>query len=173
MTQDKFEEEYKKLLLPLGMFALRIIGDVDDSNDVVQSVFLKTWNKITEGDCPENLKTYLYTAVRNASLKFIETKARYEVEAVESYPEVTDVSIDTSERDARLWRAIESLPERCREIFLMCKRDGLSYRQVAEELSITEKTVENQMSKALKSLRAAYGIKSGSRNIPIFFLQFL
>lgn len=173
MTQDKFEEEYKKLLLPLGMFALRIIGDVDDSNDVVQSVFLNTWNRMTEGENPGNLKAYLYTAVRNASLKFIENRDCRPTTAVGTYPEVSEESIDTSERDARLWRAIGGLPERCREIFLMCKRDGFSYREIAEELSISEKTVENQMSKALKTLRKAYGLTSGSGNIPIFFLQFL
>ncbi len=59
-------------------------------------------------------------------------------------------------------------------IFLLCKRDGLSYKDVASELSISEKTVENQMTKAMKSLRKAYGIASDSNiQINIFFLPFL
>lgn len=59
----------------------------------------------------------------------------------------------SSFREAKLWTAIELLPERCREIFLMSKRDGMTYREIAEELNLSEKTVEHQISKALKTLR--------------------
>ena len=60
---------------------------------------------------------------------------------------------ESSFREAELWTAIELLPERCREIFLMSKRDGMTYREIAEELNLSEKTVEHQISKALKTLR--------------------
>ena len=64
----------------------------------------------------------------------------------------------------RLWTAIDSLPERCREIFLMSKRDGLKYEDIADELGISENTVRNQISKALKIL------KEGSQKIISYFL---
>ena len=88
---------------------------------------------------------------------------------------MSDDVIDTSERDARLWKAVEDLPVRCRKVFLLCKRDGLSYREVAQTLGISEKTVENHVSKAMKALRKAYGLNDGDRslNISIFFLPFL
>jgi RNA polymerase sigma-70 factor (ECF subfamily) len=54
---------------------------------------------------------------------------------------------------ARLWTAIDALPDRCREVFLMAKRDGMTYREIAEELGISERTVEHQVSKALHLLR--------------------
>ncbi|ROT18154.1 sigma-70 family RNA polymerase sigma factor [Muribaculaceae bacterium Isolate-113 (HZI)] len=174
MTAKEFDKEYRRLLLPLGMYALRIIGSVGDSEDVVQTVFLKTWDRIRAGFEPENLKAYLYMAVRNASLRHLSAKADELTDDIEDAAEVTEEDVDTSERDARLWKAVEELPERCRMIFLLCKRDGLSYKDVASELSISEKTVENQMTKAMKSLRKAYGIKS-DRNVQIniFFLPFL
>ena len=62
-------------------------------------------------------------------------------------------AMDSSTREAELWTTIEQLPERCREIFLMSKRDGMTYREIAEELQLSEKTVELQISKALKILR--------------------
>ena len=58
-----------------------------------------------------------------------------------------------SERDARLWDAIDRLPPERKKIFLLSKRDGLKYQEIAEELNLSVKTVENQMSKALKALR--------------------
>ena len=61
--------------------------------------------------------------------------------------------IERSERDARLWKVIDELPLERRKIFLMCKRDGMRYQEIAAELHISIKTVENQMGKALKTLR--------------------
>ncbi len=176
MDAKEFEKEYQRLLLPLGLYALKIVENVDDSNDIVQSVFLNTWSRLQEGLETDNLKSYLYRAVRNASLKFLANKNNAPTDNLESLEDVTEEAIDTSERDARLWRAIESLPEKCREVFLLCKRDNLSYREVSEELSISEKTVENHMTKAMKALREAYGL-SGSHtpnlHMDIFFLPFL
>ena len=72
-------------------------------------------------------------------------------------PDVEDTSeeedILRSERDARLWDAIDRLPPERKKIFLLSKRDGLKYQEIAEELNLSVKTVENQMSKALKALR--------------------
>lgn len=69
------------------------------------------------------------------------------------WPEPTEEDIDTSERDARLWKALDELPPRCRTVFLMSKRDSMSNREIAEELSISIKTVENQITKAYSRLR--------------------
>lgn len=69
------------------------------------------------------------------------------------WPEPTEDDIDTSQRDARLWEALNELPQRCRTIFLMSKRDAMSHREIAEELSISIKTVENQITKAYTRLR--------------------
>ena len=75
-----------------------------------------------------------------------------------------DEAKSRSEKEARLWTAIDNLPEKCRKIFLMSKRDGMKYRKIAEELCISEKTVEHQISKALKRLQ-------GSRD-EILFVMF-
>ncbi|MDE6336757.1 MAG: sigma-70 family RNA polymerase sigma factor, partial [Muribaculaceae bacterium] len=82
--------------------------------------------------------------------------------------DVDEETIDTSVRDARIWKAIDELPERCREVFLMSKRDGFSNDEIAEELGISVKTVKNQMTKAFSRLRDA--LSSGHKP---FFLPFL
>ena len=85
-----------------------------------------------------------------------------------SISEICEEVIDTSFRDARIWKAIDELPEKCREIFLMSKRDGLTNAEIAEEMNISIKTVKNQMTKAFARLRES--LSTGHKP---FFLPFL
>lgn len=172
MNPREFEKEYNRLLLPLGMYALRIVMDVSEAEDIVQNVFVNVWNHIQQGYEPENLKSYLYRAVRNASLKFLFKEEKNTEEDIENAEDVTEEAVDTSERDARLWQAVNALPPKCREVFLMSKRDNYSYKEIAEALGISVKTVENHLTKAMKSLREAYGLRDNVKvnHLSIFFL---
>ena len=118
---------------PLCLYALHYLNDVDASEDVVQEAFGVLWEKLSAGKKIVNQKSYLYTVVRNRCLDIIR-KGRSQVEA-------------------RLWTAIDSLPDKCREIFLMSKRDGYKQEEIARELGISLQTVKNQVSKALKILK--------------------
>ena len=164
-TQD-FEQQFNRLYMPLGMYALRILDDVDEAQDVVQEAFGAVWELISGGTDIAAFKSYMYRSVHNLAL--MRLRSRKAMVDVEEIGEITDEAIDTSERDARLWHAIDKLPERCRNIFLLSKRDGLTYAEIADELGISVKTVENQMSKAFERLRGALG---GSKSV--FFLPFL
>lgn len=172
MTPREFEKEYNRLLLPLGMYALRMVMNVSEAEDIVQNAFVNVWNRIQASEEPGNLKSYLYRAVRNASLKFL-AKEKNTDEDIENAEDVAEEEIDTSERDARLWQAVSELPPKCREVFLMSKRDNYSYQEIADVLGISIKTVENHITKAMKSLRKAYGIKDKSISIPIFFFPII
>ena len=147
ITTQEFEHHFKSLYKPLCLFALRYTDQVDDAEDIVQQAFADVWDKNRAGNVIGNLKAYLYQAVRNRSLSFTS----------QPVPDVEDTSeeedILRSERDARLWDAIDRLPPERKKIFLLSKRDGLKYQEIAEELNLSVKTVENQMSKALKALR--------------------
>ncbi len=168
MYNRDFEKNFRRLYLPLGMYALRLCGNTAQAEDIVQEAFMKLWAKIEEGLEISDFKAYAYGAVRNEALHWLRDSGRRE-EAVDSLPEVSDDQIDTSERDAALWRAIEALPERCRRVFLLSKRDGLSHAEIADEMGISVKTVENQITKAYSRLR---GELAGFR-MPVVFLPFL
>ena len=92
------------------------------------------------------------------------------LQTTECIADIEDLSeeeqIYQSERDARLWAAIDGLPAERKKIFLLSKRDGLKYQEIAEELQISIKTVENRMGKALKTLR-------GNCHTDLLFLFFL
>lgn len=167
MNPGLFQKEYERLFMPLCMFALRITGDIETAHDTVQSAFISAWERV---DRIDNLKAYMYLSVRNSAISAACDTARYYDMTHAALEDVPQEDIDTSERDALLWNAIDSLPDRCREIFLMSKRDGMSYRDIALELGISEKTVENQITKALHKLR---GDGSLSGYSSIWFLPFL
>lgn len=166
MTTKEFEIFFRRLYLPLGMYALRIVDDADIAEDMVQEAFLITWEKLESGLEISNFKAFMYKCVRNECLTYLSSQKDKVGE--EFIPEAGEEEIDTSFRDARIWKAIDELPEKCREIFLMSKRDGYSNEDIADELGISIKTVKNQMTKAFSRLREA--LSNGHKP---FFLPFL
>lgn len=166
MTIREFEAYFRRLYLPLGMYALRIVDDADVAEDMVQEAFMNTWERLDGGLEISNFKAFMYRSVRNECLSYLSSLK--EKVGEEFIPEAGEEEIDTSFRDARIWKAIDELPEKCREIFLMSKRDGYSNEEIADELGISIKTVKNQMTKAFSRLREA--LNSGHKP---FFLPFL
>lgn len=173
MSREKeFEYYFKRFYTPLGMYVMRFCDNADEAEDIVQESFSTVWQRFASEKFPENLKSYLYRVAHNITIDYIRCRSskesRISLEEMEAM-EVTEEVIDTSERDARLWIAISKLPARCRQVFLMSKRDGLTRAEIAAELNISTKTVENQITKAFKLLRDDLEPSKGK----IFFLPFL
>lgn len=108
-------------------------------------------------------KSFLYTAVHNACIDYLRRQhpevlsfEPYDLDGIISDDEAQSQSVEES----KLWTAIDSLPTRQREIFLMSKRDGMTYAEIAQELNLSIKTVEHQVSKALRKLRSDSNISS-------------
>ena len=152
ISASEFEAQFKSLYRPLCLLALRYTDRIDEAEDIVQQAFADVWDKSVAGLFIGNLKAYLFQAVRNRSLDAVQSANRETPldELPDDTPDLSgDEAMARAERDARLWQAIDDLPAERRRIFLMAKRDGLSYREIADELRLSIKTVENQMSKAL------------------------
>ena len=153
--QRYFSTQFHNYYRPLCLFALRLLDNADEAEDVVQDTFAALWEKRDTLHKIVSIKSYLYTAVRNNCLMKLRSKKEFEiVEELQLVDEYTreDV-IARAEVEAKLWKIIDELPERQREIFLMAKRDGMAYREIAEETGLSVKTVENHVTRALKSLR--------------------
>ena len=136
-------------------FSRKILGDEEDAREVVQKVFLALWEKREEMDLSTSLKSYLFTSVHNRSLNVIRDRKKFSDEEVPEVVGEWDVSaqIESMELEKKIGEAISGLPEKCREIFELNRFEGLKYGEIADHLGISVKTVENQMSKALKVLR--------------------
>lgn len=160
-TGDK--EAFKKLFLeyydPLSNFAWRYIKSVHIAEELVQEAFLSIWESREMLDSSKNIKSYLYQIVRNKALNHLKHK-----DVVEKYNTQIDwlnsVSIsqmhDFDEQPEFIeaaQEAIESLPDGARRIYKLHRKDGLTYKEIAEVLDISIRTVESQMSRALEKLR--------------------
>ena len=147
---------FQQLYRPLCIYALHYLQDTDASEDVVQDAFVRLIEKMQDGHQVDNTKSYLYTSVRNSCIDILRKGKQTEsvILPQDTNGPITDEeAAERSLHEAELWTAIDTLPKRCREVFLMAKRDGRKYREIAETLNISEKTVEHQVSKALKILR--------------------
>jgi len=155
MDKQAFEKLFRNYFTPLMAFSRRILGDEDDAREVVHQVFIKLWERRGEIDLSTSLKSYLFTAVNNRSLNVIRDRKKFSSEEVPEMAGEWDVSaqIESMELEEKIRGAIDSLPERCRVIFELNRFDGLKYAEIATQLDISVKTVENQISKALKILR--------------------
>ena len=154
-----FERLFRDFFPPLMAFARKILRDEDDAREVVHQVFINLWEKRNEVDLSTSLKSYLFTSVHNRSLNMIRDRKKFSSEEVPDVAGDWDVSaqIESMELEGKIREAIDSLPEKCREIFELNRFEGMKYSEIAGQLNISVKTVENQISKALKILREQLG----------------
>lgn len=153
----ELEKLFNAYYSPVLLYSLTIVKNRDDAEDIVQQAFISLWQKMSAADFHTSARAYLYKTVYHSSLDFLKhekVKKRHEAEVLHYDAEPLDAYKNEEETlYTKLDEAIEALPEQCRRIFKMSRFDGLTYKEIAVELAISEKTVENQMGKALKTLR--------------------
>ncbi|SMD11220.1 RNA polymerase sigma factor [Pedobacter nyackensis] len=143
----------------LNYFVLRTAKSSALAEDVVHDTFIKVWENREKIDCEQQFKPYLYTIARRHLLNLLK-RAQHEVNIMEeikkstvSEENATELLIDYTESSSIFMEAINSLPVQRKEVFIRCRIQGLTYKQAAEELGVSESTVNNQMVKALKTIR--------------------
>ncbi len=150
-----FDRHYKTLL---GT-AVNILKNVDAAKDAVQDVFLQIWKKRDTLEVKTSFAAYLKRAVINRCFNQIKSqKPMVSAEQLEqkegNLASIID-NLEAADLQDAIKKALDRLPERCRLIFVMKRMEDLSHKEIAEKLDISPKTIENQMTKALKVLRAA------------------
>ncbi len=139
-------------------FSCRYVHDTQIAENIVQDVFLKIWSAREELNPSLNIKSYLFTLVKNDSLKNLRSESVKERAAdklqslIPDNPTPED-ALDEKEVTTAIQQAVAALPEKCNIIFCMNRYDHLTYKEIAELQKISIKTVETQMGRALKSLR--------------------
>ncbi len=154
-----FEETFRKYYQSLCNYANSILKEMDEAEEVVQNLFLSIWEKRSDLEISISLKSYLYRAVHNHCLnriKHLKVREEYQQYAVNFYDasyESVSQTVMKNELETKIEEAIKKLPEQCRLIFRMSRFEELKYHEIAEQLELSPKTVENQIGKALKILR--------------------
>jgi RNA polymerase sigma-70 factor (ECF subfamily) len=152
-----FEQLFKTYYSHLCLFATKILADNNSAEEIVQDFFVKLWEKRKEIFIDSSLKNYLFRSVKNLCLNHIKhnhIKIQH-AKRVISEAETNQYNDNFIEINLiqEIEESIESLPEKRREIFRLSREEGLKYREIAEKLNISIKTVEAQMGLAIKSLR--------------------
>jgi|TARA_R110000737_G_scaffold353010_1_gene401730 RNA polymerase sigma-70 factor (ECF subfamily) len=159
LDKNRFKEVFKKYYNPLCNYASTIVKDHKMAQDVVQDVFTKLWDKRDNVSIDSNEKSYLFQAVKNRSLEILRKQKNDQKVSTADYK---DLYVDGSEIDEQarkymlkefLYKSIRQLPPKCQEIFVMNKVNGLTYNEIALDLDISVKTVENHIGKAYRKLR--------------------
>jgi len=154
-----FESLFKQYFEPLCAFAKSYVYDLEASKDIVQKAFINLWNNKEKIDSDKPVKSYIYTSVRNLCLNYIRDNKKFKSQILDF--DTVDENLFTAESDAlevdelqiKIDNAISALPDKSRQIFEMSRFEDLKYRQIAEKLGISVKSVEAHMTKALKALK--------------------
>lgn len=136
------------------------MANKEDAEDIVQELFINVWDKGKDDMPEEEFAAYMTTSVKNRSISFLRQKQENTV-SLEDHPSVSAQIAEETHSPEReelpleehLRIALTTLPPKCKEIFLMAKLKGMKYREIAQDLNLSEKTIENQMTKAIKLLR--------------------
>lgn len=154
-----FERVFNQYAESLVRYAETILKNTYEAEDVVQQLFVQFWAKRETVEINTSLKSYLYRATHNSSLNKIkqqgvkENYAAYYTYVGNHVAGSAAQYVEGKEVSEAIGAAIEELPEQCRKVFKMSRFGHLKYQQIADELGISVKTVENQMGKALKHMR--------------------
>jgi len=165
-SKDAFEKLFRLYYAPLCRFASAFLHDPQEAEDLVQDCFFHFWLDKEKTSIHSSVKAYLYSSVRNACLNHLkhrQVEKRYGQRVQEerreqecsNEPELEAKREEEEKLYKRVHQAVEELPEKRKEVFKMVKWERKSYKEVALLLNISVKTVENQMGKALASLREA------------------
>lgn len=164
---SRFEEIYLTYFSKMKHFAKEYVISDEEAENIVQDVFTELWEKREMLTMPVNLIAYLFTTIKNKCLNHLRHKAVIQETTTliqEEYAISLRMNLNSleafdenlfSEQDVEkiISRALDSLSDKCREVFIMSKLQGKKQKQIAEELNISVNTVETQMGIAYKKLR--------------------
>ncbi|HEY8404229.1 MAG TPA: RNA polymerase sigma-70 factor [Flavobacteriales bacterium] len=157
--RGSFETMFRTWYNPLCNYAFSFLGRREESEEIVQNVFVQFWEKREEIEIETSLKSYLYRAVRNTCFNVLKHEkvkrehARYTLERNEHHSSQGGATLLAQELEVKISQALSQLPEQCAIIFKMSRFEEMKYAEIAEKLGLSIKTVENQMGKALRIMR--------------------
>lgn len=156
--KHRFKERFEKNYTFLCKIALGYIDNRDECEDIVQETFISVWNNNKDVLPEKDFTAYMVRAVQNNCISFLRKK-RPQFVSIENGQYFPDSDNDEDNSENRICmedmksEILSILPPKCREVFLMSKLNGMKYKEIAIEMNISDKTVENHMGKAIKIIR--------------------
>lgn len=157
--QEAFRVIYDNYYESLCFYANRMLNNLDESEDVVQNIIIKLWENRENLETIVNVKSYLFRATYNSCLNIISRLGKKQIYQNESWLKLKEIEME--ERDSLVYaelekivnKLIDELPDQCQRVFKMNRFEEKSYKEIAQELNITVKAVEGNISRALQKMR--------------------
>ncbi len=175
-NQKKFRQLMELTSDDLLWFAIGFLKNREISEEIVSDVYVSIWNNRSQLESIINLKSYLFICVRNGCLSHLRKVKNEKIISIDSVSEFNFVRVEGPENDyieketiEQIYAAIETLPCKCKLAFTLAKINGLKYREIAEVLGITEKTVNNHLVLAVKKITELLNVskKPNAKNSPL------
>ena len=162
--REVFDRIFRLYYVQLTNYCMYYVADRDVAEELVQSFFVKLWMRHEDFEIKISLKSYLFKSICNHAYTYLAWQ-KYQKEHNKKAVEILSMSemenpfekLSEKELETLIQQAIEALPEKRREVFLMSRNEGLKNKEIADRLNISVKTVESQMTKALEHLRKVVG----------------
>jgi RNA polymerase sigma-70 factor (ECF subfamily) len=158
-NKQAFETLFIDYYPKLTVFAKKYLNDLDTSREIVQNYFVKLFENHSDIQIQTSLKSYLYSSIRNSCLNYLNQRKLHAGHAdnikfqhKENEIDFTD-TMEQTELEYKIWQEVAGLPDQCKRIFNLSRKEGLKNREIANQLGISKRTVETHISKALKILR--------------------
>jgi len=164
--ESAYKELFYHLYTPLKRFANGFLKLNELSEEIVSDIFIEIWRRRRDLMKIEDLKVYMYISVKNAALKRLQELNKNTIVSLDNFSadftstySTPEEAILTSELMQTIQGAINSLPPRCKLVYKLAKEDKLQYKEIAAILNISVKTIDNQLSAALKKIATAINFR--------------
>ena len=156
--RESFNQVFRRYYSPMVRFCIRYVADSDLASEIVQDLFVKLWSNREKISFNTSFESYMLTSVRNSAITFINKERSHAEANLRVFSEESDntdpsETLQSNNLEESYRKILKDMPEKRREVFLASRYDGLKYSEIAEKLGISQKTVEAQMSVAIKQLK--------------------
>ena len=156
--RESFNQVFRRYYSPMVRFCIRYVADSDLASEIVQDLFVKLWSNREKISFNTSFESYMLASVRNSALTYINKERSHAEANLRVFSEESDntdpsETLQSNNLEESYRKILKDMPEKRREVFLASRYDGLKYSEIAEKLGISQKTVEAQMSAAIKQLK--------------------
>ena len=156
--RESFNQVFRHYYSQMVRFCIRYVADSDIASEIVQDLFVKLWTNREKISFTTSFESYMLTSVRNSAITYINKErahgeANLRVVSDESDNNDPSETLQSNNLEESYRQILKDMPEKRREVFLASRYDGLKYSEIAEKLGISQKTVEAQMTAAIKQLK--------------------
>ncbi len=154
-SRKSYEAFFKGYYQDLFLWANSILKNPDAAEDIVQEFFVDFWEKKRFKSINRNLQSYIFRSVRNSCLNYIrkDQKLVHSIEHLDEKESAPKVNFEAIENSQEIYSAINELPDKCRQVFMLCCVNGYTYNEAAEDLDVSINTIRTHMVRAFKFLR--------------------